>query len=334
MSHPDLAAVLAKLYKTESRARAVLERADIPVERIPWDGTASPLDNWQAVMNLLRDGLAVDGEASIVRVALEEHPANVDLRRLAGREEGEPATAADGSAPDATAPSWLKRAGKIKLSVPFGPFFRYENEITLEELAMPPKLWIPLVVLVAIAAGVVFWITRPSPPELPELYAVRVVVRDAQGQAVEGAKVRASTGNEAQYLPADGWWEIEIPRVKVPLDGKVSITADHQGVTGKAELTLEADPNVRAEIDLPPIRTTIRGHVSGPDDESVADARVSIPGFPSVASDGEGNFVLETDRPKGELVRVRTEHPGYPPKEQNCYADNPRPCYVVLLRGE
>jgi hypothetical protein len=109
-----------------------------------------------------------------------------------------------------------------------------------------------------------FWPSSPtSPPQSikPGIYAVRVQVFDPQGRPVEGARVRTSAGNEPQRLP-DGWWEVEIPAVKVPKDGRISLWADHQNWDGnRADLSLGNDPNPQVEIHLKAPETWLRGRV-------------------------------------------------------------------------
>ncbi len=143
----------------------------------------------------------------------------------------------------------------------------------------------------------------------PALYAVRVQVFDPQGQPVEGARIRASAGNEPQQLP-DGWWEVEIPAVKVPADGQISLWGSHAEWAGnQVNLRLGADPNPRVEIHLKEPETLIRGQVVDQSGRGVAGAKVFRQGGGSgVAVSGEeGHFELRLAVQSGEKVRLRAE---------------------------
>jgi hypothetical protein len=180
---------------------------------------------------------------------------------------------------------------------------------------------ISLLGLVATLAAWLWPLSPATPPQSvkPGLYAVRVQVFDPQGHPVEGAKVRTSAGNEPQLL-SDGWWEIEIPAVKVPKDGRISLWADHKEWAGnRTDLTLSDDPNPRAEIRLKEPESLIRGRVEGTG---------ALEGLRITRSDGapgeaitktEGRFELKLSEPEGKKVRLRVTQAGTEIGNTFCY---------------
>lgn len=160
----------------------------------------------------------------------------------------------------------------------------------------------------------------PPPPVKPALYAVRVQVLDPQGHPIEGAKVRASAGNEPQGLP-DGWWEVEIPAAKVPKNGLISLWADHPNWEGnQVDLSLGDDPNPHAEIRLKEPGTWLRGRVEGA--QFLAGLRVyrsdGVSG--EAITDAEGRFELKLSEPRGALVRLRVAQAATETEDAYCYA--------------
>jgi len=172
---------------------------------------------------------------------------------------------------------------------------------------------------------------QQTPPMRPDIYAVRVQVLDPQGQAVAGSRIRTSTGNEPHLLP-DGWWEVQIPRAKVPADGRISIWAEYDQWQGnRVDLRLAQDPNPTVEIHLKGPETYLRGRVVDGTGKAFAGARVfPQDGMPGVAiTDPEGRFELKLSIPRETRVRVRAEHPGQQPGDAFCYAGRDT-CSIVL----
>lgn len=160
------------------------------------------------------------------------------------------------------------------------------------------------------------------PTSLPALYAIRVQVLDPQGIPASASKVRASVGNEPQRLPA-GWWEVEIPAAKLPLDGKVSLWAESAtGQVGRVELHLDADPNPRAEIQVAEPEAPLRGRVVDGTGRAVAGALVSTydGAGGTVLTGKDGRFEMKLSVPRETRVRLRAEHGGARPGESFCYA--------------
>ena len=153
----------------------------------------------------------------------------------------------------------------------------------------------------------------------PELYAVRVVVLDPEGQPVDDAEVWTSVMNEPQTVR--GGSEIEIPRTKVPSHGGVVVWARHPRGVGKAPVTLGNASIVSVTLELaPPPEAVLRGTVVSVTGHRVIGAKVSVIGGSPVTTDEEGNFELMAGAPKGTRVRLRVEHPKLGIKEQYCYA--------------
>ncbi len=203
--------------------------------------------------------------------------------------------------------------------------------------AKPRKKWWDwgiAISLIGLVATLVAWFwpfspTPPPPPVKPGIYAVRVQVLDPRGHPVEGAKVRASTGNEPQGLP-DGWWEVEIPAAKVPKDGRISLWADHPSWDGnRVDLSLGDDPNPRAEVHLKEPETWIRGRVEG--GRSLAGLRISRKdGAPGEAiTDAEGRFEIKLSEPQGTPVRLRVTHAATEIGDTYCYAGHDN-CSIPL----
>jgi hypothetical protein len=171
---------------------------------------------------------------------------------------------------------------------------------------------IPLIGL-AVTFATRLWPRSPAPlPQSikPGLYAVRVQVLDPQDHPIEGAMVRTSAGNEPHRL-SDGWWEIQIPAVKVPKDGKISLWADHPDWTGnRVDLTLGDDPNPPAQIHLKEPETWIRGRVEAK--QALAGFRISRKdgGLEEAMTDEEGRFQLNLSGRRGVRVRLRAERAG------------------------
>lgn len=172
-----------------------------------------------------------------------------------------------------------------------------------------------------------------SAPEPPALYAVRVVPVDEAGLPVEDATVRASVGNEPQQVA--GGWEIEVPRVKLPTSGALTVWAEQAATAahGEASLVLGTDPTPSVRVALRTPETRLRGTVVDAAGRALAGARVSVLGYgaESGLTDAAGSFDLAAHRPPGERVRLHVEHPGHPPMELYCFAGG-SDCYVELGR--
>jgi hypothetical protein len=204
---------------------------------------------------------------------------------------------------------WLSAATKVKRAKPQRKWWNWGIAISLLGLIVTLAAWLrPLPP------------TSPPQPGKPGIYAVRVQVLDPQDHPIEGATVRTSAGNEPHRLP-DGWWEIQIPSVKVPKDGRISLWADHQDWAGsRTDLTLGDDPNPRAEIHLKQPETWIRGRVEAKG--ALAEIRISRQdGGPGTAiTDPDGHFDLKLPEPAGKKVRLRAARNASEVGDTFCYA--------------
>jgi len=198
--------------------------------------------------------------------------------------------------------------------------------------------WATALTILGVVVTLVTWFWPRSPGPVPgsgkpEIYAIRVQVLDPQRRAVGGAKVRSSAGNEPQLLP-DGWWEIEIPAAKLPIDGRVTLWAEHPEWGGsQGELVLGKDPNPRIELHLKEPESRLRGQVVDERDRALAGVRIlRQDGGPGEArTDGEGRFELKLGVPPETRVGLRAEYPGAEPQEVFCYAGRDG-CSISLRR--
>jgi hypothetical protein len=185
-------------------------------------------------------------------------------------------------------------------------------------------------VILTLGAWLLLRSLEPHPRPRPALYAIRVQVLDPQGQPVGESTVHASAGSEPQRAP-DGSWEIEVPEVKVPADGRIALWAESKDWQGnRVDLRLGNERNPQVEIRLKEPVTWIRGRVVDESDRAVAGARVSRQdGAPGEATtDAEGRFELELSVPQDKRVRLRAAHTGFE-GDDFCYAGHDG-CSIVL----
>jgi len=194
----------------------------------------------------------------------------------------------------------------------------------------PRKSWGLWAGALALVVALGFVLFRPGKPDL---YEVRVQTLDPEGRPVGGATVRTSTGNEPHFLQ-DGWWEVQVPRVKVPRDGKISIWAEHKAWEGsQTDITLANDANVRAEIRLKQPQTWILGRVVNEDNTALAGVHISheggLPG--GATSESDGSFALQLPLPPERRVGLRAELEGWSSETIYCYTGR-HGCQVVLVK--
>jgi len=232
--------------------------------------------------------------------------------------------------------------GKIKLIIPMIPgFLTWARE--LEGRALLDPLWtrrsvggrMAVVSLLGAIVGLVGFggwrLLEPRPaPELPAVYTLRVVPVGEDGSPVEDATVRASVGNEAQQVT--GGWEVEIPRTKVPADGRITVWAkDSTAAQGRASLKLGRDPSPSIEVPLRARATTVRGTIVDTAGRALGGAQVSVLGFGDEmqVTNSSGTFVLQAHRSPGERVRVHVEHSALGAVDEYCFAGS-SDCYIEL----
>lgn len=141
------------------------------------------------------------------------------------------------------------------------------------------------------------------------LYRVRVVVLGTDRLPDNDAHVISSNGGEPKKVEAG--WEFDIPPQSRPADGKLKLFASEKNafLAGSSTFVLDKDYFPTVEIQLDRDTTAIiRGDVIDAHRRSVAGARVSVPGYPDVATTDEmGNFVLPAHAAEGQIVRLRAE---------------------------
>ena len=164
----------------------------------------------------------------------------------------------------------------------------------------------------------------------PDLYSLRVQVVDPAHTPVKDSLVRVSAGNEPHLLP-DGWWEVQIPRAKVPEDGRVSVWAEHPDwASARSIIQLADDAQPRLELRLETPQSTLSGLVADEHRRGLAGARVSIVehGAATAETDRDGRFSVRLPVASGTKVRVHVEHPKHAPRDAYCYVGTP--CWVDL----
>ncbi len=174
---------------------------------------------------------------------------------------------------------------------------------------------------------------EPDPEPLPDLYSLRVQILEPTGRPVRGTSVRTSAGNEPHLLP-DGWWQIEIPRAKLPLDGQIVVWAEHSDWnSARQTLQLAEDPNPRLEIRLEVPKERIAGIVVDVEGRGVEGARLSLRDHAgsSTATDRDGRFELWVTAARHHTARVHIEHAEFRPKDGSCFVGRDG-CSLVLER--
>jgi hypothetical protein len=141
------------------------------------------------------------------------------------------------------------------------------------------------------------------------LYRVRVAVLGPDKSPVNDAQVISSNGGEPKRV--EGGWEFDIPPQSRPADGKLRLFASEKNafLAGSSTLVLDKDYFPAVEIQLEKdTSAVVRGVVVDDRGRSIAGARVSIAGYPDVATTNEmGNFVLPAHAADGQVVRVRAQ---------------------------
>jgi hypothetical protein len=106
-------------------------------------------------------------------------------------------------------------------------------------------------------------------------------------------------------------WEFDVPPQNKPSDGKITLYASVKDayLSGTVSLELGADYFPKATVQLRPLPSTVvRGIVTDEGGKSISSARVSIPGYPEVATTDEmGNFSLQSHYAEGRLMTIRAE---------------------------
>ncbi len=195
--------------------------------------------------------------------------------------------------------------------------------------------WLVALMLIVVLASLLIMRLPPQPqPNLPDLYHLRVLPLDPSGNPVSRTTVSISAGHEPQQL-ADGWWEVEIPAAKLPIDRSISIWAKSYGWSpGRQELQLAEDPNPWVEIRLNEPQSQLQGVVKDRSGKTVADASViSTNGFAvAVTTDNNGQFSIQLKEPEGRRIRLQAENHFGLTTQTYCYTG--REGCVLVLDGQ
>jgi hypothetical protein len=168
-----------------------------------------------------------------------------------------------------------------------------------------PKVWwrwgfaLSLLVVLAVAAWRL-WprLTEPPPPQKQENAVLRPDENENRQEPAPPKPGQDSTPKAA------------ISAVKVPLDGRISLSAEHkEWEGGQGDLRLGAEPNPQVKIHLKEPETLLRGQVVDQSGRGVSGAKVFWHGGTSgfAFSNEEGHFELRLAVPAGEKVRLRAE---------------------------
>jgi len=196
------------------------------------------------------------------------------------------------------------------------------------------------VLMVAVGIAIVPSLQRGSvslpsedPNELPDLYALRVQVFDPEGNVVPTSTVHVSHGNEPKRLPS-GWWEVDLPAVKLPQDRKITVWVESEKWQGaRKEITLGEDSSPSLEFHLSTPESWLRGLVLDSSGSPIQGATVTSQDVPApgVETDASGRFELRLPLPSEARVRIRADQDGYEADETFCYAGRDR-CSIELER--
>jgi hypothetical protein len=141
------------------------------------------------------------------------------------------------------------------------------------------------------------------------LYRVRVTVKSPDQQPITDAVVTSSIGGEIKK--AEAGWEIDIAPQVLPTNRRVTLYAQranaYQGGAATVELANDYYPETTIFL-TPLLPAVIRGLVRDTLGRSVANARVSVPGYHAfVFTDEMGSFQLSAHAAEGHMVAVHAE---------------------------
>jgi serine/threonine-protein kinase len=195
--------------------------------------------------------------------------------------------------------------------------------------------WGAGLVLLTGALTVSFWfpprfLASHPPPFKPNRYVLHIQVLDPNGRPVTRARIHSSVGTPK--LLASGEWGVALPAAKVPSDGLVSLSAEHDDWEGsQREVALGADPNPRIRISLKVPESWIRGQAVDSNNHPLSGVRISRQdGAPGEAStDAQGRFTFKLAVRTDTLIRLRSEREGWQPGDDFCYAGRAT-CSILL----
>ncbi len=166
-------------------------------------------------------------------------------------------------------------------------------------------------------SGIILWASRyavnhQATPLSGEMYRVRVIVLNPEGDPVKGAVLRTSVS--ADIMTGEGVAVVSFQKDLIPADGRLTIFADvvPDSLHGRADLWLASDFSPAVTIVLGrALNATITGLVEDEKGQGVEGVRVSVLGGEADWTNTTGIFSLKTDAAIGQAVRIRAEKPGY-----------------------
>jgi len=168
-------------------------------------------------------------------------------------------------------------------------------------------------------AALIYLATHPdSHQQISAVYRVRVTVL-SNGKPTDNAVIWSTVGGESKRV--FGGYEIDIPKSTIPISGKLTLFAEEQSafMKGEKEISLAADFNPAIVLELTHDSSgSIRGMVRDQRGNSLAGARVSLPGYggEGVITSASGSFVLPAHVSVGQQVEIHAEKAGYKPLDQ------------------
>jgi hypothetical protein len=176
--------------------------------------------------------------------------------------------------------------------------------------------------MITIVGGIIVafingWFTRGTQRATPDagIYRVRVTVLDTQGKPTDDADVTSAFGGEIKKVK--GGWQIDIPTVSKPKDGKWTVIATKESafLRGEETFTLDNEMNpavIVKMLPLPPAK--VRGQVVDSKNRAVAGARVFVVGYESeaVITKEGGNFELPAHAAVDQQVLLHAQKNGHP----------------------
>ncbi len=165
-------------------------------------------------------------------------------------------------------------------------------------------------------------ITLRRPPPAQSVYRVQVTVLGLDGQPTEGVSLVSSPRGQIQE--GGGGWEIVIPSVLKPEDGRLTVWArkDSAFLSKEAKMVLGEDLHPTLEIQLQRHEVEVRGRVVDIDGQGITEASVAVVPYDKerVTTRAGGAFVLPAHAADGQLVRLRVEAGGYRSVEEEVLA--------------
>lgn len=145
------------------------------------------------------------------------------------------------------------------------------------------------------------------------IYRVRVIVVDQRGNPVVGATLRTTASGETTTT-YQGIAEVSLPKVTLPVDGRITIFADLDSafLHGRTELKLANDFSPSVTIVLGrSLDATVTVLVEDENGLCIDGATVLILGGDSGTTNANGTFTLKANAATGQIVRIHVQKSGY-----------------------